>query len=302
VSSIERTLALGFAIALTPALAACGGSDSGDQAPTPLSTDTAWETLISGEWTRPVGTEGYTCVRRTVEEDLFVKAFEAINPLGTHHTLLTMGEPDGPDGITLCNAGENRMFSAFGSGVGTDPLEFPPGVAMKIPRGTQLLLNLHLFATTTDLSGISGTRVRTVPESEVDHLAEGILAGTTQIDIAPLETKTSIGWCTMSSDVTLFAVAPHMHQLGVYEKVVAEKATGEVTLFDGPYDFDEQSYQSIEPLELARGERVRVECTHKNTTDKRVLIGESTLSEMCFAGLYRYPADGSIFICVDRIP
>ena len=44
---------------------------------------------------------------------------------------------------------------------------------------------------------------------------------------------------------------------------------------------------------------MRVDCTHRNTTDKTVTFGESTLSEMCFAGLYRYPADGSSFGCVD---
>jgi hypothetical protein len=145
--------------------------------------------------------------------------------------------------------------------------------------------------------------VRVVPESDVTTIAEGVLAGTIAIDLAPQETKTITGFCTMSNDVTLFAVAPHMHQLGVYERVFAESATkGEVTLFDGPYNFDDQSYHLIEPLDLKKGERVRVECTHANTTTKRVTFGESSLQEMCFAGLYRYPADGSPFACIDRTP
>lgn len=284
---------------LVSALSACGGSDA-DQ---PRSKDElgTWKTLISGDWTLPASSEGYTCVRQTVQEDLFVSGFDAIKPLGTHHTLLTMGDPDGqPDGISKCTAGTNHMRSAFGSGVGTNPIHFPPGIAMKIPKGTQLLLNLHLFNTSSsDLSGTSGTRIQTMPESEVEQIAEGILAGTIALSIPPGETTKHTGTCTMSSDATLFAVAPHMHQLGIYERVVAESSLeGTRVLYDGPYRFDEQSYTMIPALRVAKGDTISVECTHHNTTSALVKFGESTLSEMCFAGLYRYPADGSVFICV----
>jgi hypothetical protein len=103
----------------------------------------------------------------------------------------------------------------------------------------------------------------------------------------------------MTHDVTLFSVAPHMHQLGTYMKVVAEPAgSDEVVLHDGPYDFTEQRYYSIDPLELAQGDTVRVECTHTNTTDHLVTFGDSSLAEMCFAGIYRYPADGDAFPCI----
>jgi hypothetical protein len=260
-----------------------------------------WRTLITGSWSMPSGMEGYVCARQTIDEDLYVNGFDAIKPLGTHHTLLTMGAPSAPDGVTSCSAGDNGPLSVFGSGVGTALLEFPPGVALKIAKGSQLLLNLHLFNVGTDtLTGLSGTRVHTVPEAEVVHLAEGLLAGTISLNIPPGQTTVSVGHCTMSSDITLFAVAPHMHKLGVYEKVVAEPASAnEVVLLDAPYDFNQQSYQLIPALNLAKGDRVRVECTHHNTTDKTVTFGQSTLSEMCFAGIYRYPADGSPFICVD---
>ena len=52
-------------------------------------------------------------------------------------------------------------------------------------------------------------------------VAEGLLAGTVLITIPPGETKTTIGHCTMSDDFTIFAAAPHMHQLGIYEKAIA---------------------------------------------------------------------------------
>lgn len=296
--------ALGVWLAL-PAVAAC--SSSSTQTPKSSAPSTAasdgWTTLVTGDWSRSPGTEGYTCVRKTNDEDLFVNAFEAINPPGTHHTLLTMGDANGPDETTPCTAADNHPLSVFGSGVGTNPLELPEGIAIKIPKDTQLLLNLHLFNTSEEeMTGTSGTRVRTIPEKDVVEVAEGILAGTVMIDIPAGQTTTTTGYCTMSSDVTVVAVAPHMHQLGIYEKVVAESSTaGEVVLNDAPYDFNEQSYHLVDPVKLAKGDRVRVECTHHNTTDRDVTFGDSSLAEMCFAGIYRYPADGTPFICVDGL-
>jgi hypothetical protein len=282
----------------------CGRDENVDNPEPAAQTAAPWQTLISGEWSMPGGTEGYRCVRETVMEDLYISAFDAIIPQGTHHTLLTMGAPNAPDGISTCNAGTNHTLSLFGSGVGTDPMAFPKGVAMKVPKGTQLLLNLHLFNTGhEELSGKSGTRIRTIAEKDVVQVAEGMLAGTIRLNIPAGETTKHVGFCTMSHDSTLIAVAPHMHQLGIYEKVVAETSrAGEVTLFDGPYDFNEQSYQAIRPLVVAKGDRVRVECTHRNTTTKRVTFGESTLAEMCFAGLYRYPAGGQFLICSNDFP
>jgi hypothetical protein len=270
---------------------------------TPTNVGGDWQELITSTWTMAPGDEGYVCARKTVDRDMYVTSFEAINPFGTHHTLLTVGEPqDGkPDGIEPCNAGTNRTHSLFGSGVGTDTLYFPEGTAILVPKGQQLLLNLHLYnATDADIEGLSGTKIIEIPEADVTELAEGVLAGTVAIKIPPNETTVTTGHCTMSQDFTIFAVAPHMHQLGIYERVFAEPAGKDpISIHDEPYTFDEQSYKLIEPVALAKGDKVRVECTHQNTTNKMVTFGESSFAEMCFAGLYRIPAVGSPLICVD---
>ena len=266
--------------------------------PPPTTSD--WKTLLTGDWTMPPGTEGYLCVRKTIDEDLFVSVFDAINPKGTHHTFLSMGEVSGTDGIEPCNAGVNGLQQIFGSGVGSVPLAFPKGVTIHVKKGTQILLNLHLFNTgQADLSGTSGTKIRTVAATDAPVIAEHLLAGTIRVDLPPQQTTSTTGFCTMSTDATIFAVTPHMHKLGVYAKIVAERAaSGEAVLYDGPYDFEEQQYVSIDPVAVKKGDRVRIDCTHNNTTPQRVTFGESTLEEMCFAGIYRYPSDGSPFMCI----
>jgi hypothetical protein len=322
-SAVEHALILG----LVPAFVACGSSEpasGGAPAPTTPPTTTTppptgqpptgepptgepptgeppvseWKTLLTGDWTMAPGTEGYVCVRKTLEEDTYVKVFDAINPPGTHHTLLTIGDPDAPDGTAPCGAGTNRTHSVFGSGVGNVPLTFPKDVAFLMKKGQQLLLNLHLFNTGgAPISGSSGTKFKTISNAPI--MAEGLLAGTVRLDLPPQQTTTSTGYCTMSIDSTLFAVSQHMHVLGTYEKITLERAAGgEQLLFEGPYNFEEQRYYEIPPVEVKQGDKVRVECTHNNTTAGRVTFGESTYQEMCFAGLYRYPADGSNFMCV----
>jgi hypothetical protein len=266
----------------------------------PPPTTSEWKTLLSGDWTMAPGTEGYVCVRKTIDEDLFITVFDAINPRGTHHTFLSMGDPSGPDGIEPCSGSVNQMQQIFGSGVGSFPLAFPKGVAINIKKGSQLVLNLHLFNTgMADISGTSGTRMRTVAGSDAPVIAEHLLGGTIRVDLPPAQTTSTTGYCTMSTDATIFAVTPHMHKLGVYAKIVAERAVGgEAVLYDAPYDFEQQRYYSIDPVAVKKGDRVRVECTHNNTTPDRVTFGESTLQEMCFAGIFRYPADGSPFMCI----
>src|SRR6185503_3325748 len=222
--------------ALLAAAVGCGSSTDESTSPVGAPQDpgdpaTQWQTLVTADWTMPAGTEGYVCARKTLKEDLFVAGFDVIAPLGSHHSLVTLGIPDAPDGVSPCAFDTLFPVSAFGAGVGTAPLELPPGIARKIPRGTQVLLNFHLFnAYDDELSGTSGVRIRTVPESEVVEFAEHLAAGPATLQIPPHTTTTHVGYCTMRGDVTLLAVGPHMHMLGKHEKVVAETAAGDITL------------------------------------------------------------------------
>jgi hypothetical protein len=235
-------------------------------------------------------------------EDTYIKEFQPIAPPGTHHTLLSVNqEPTGPDGVSVCSAGDNGLVTLLGSGAGerysAGPV--PEGVAFKIAKGSQLNLNLHLFnVTESTLTGTSGTKVRTTTADKVQHSAETILAGPLSLAIDPGR-STQTGQCTIQSDTTVFAVAPHMHQLGVHLKAVIDRAAGGTEdLFDGAFDFEDQRQTATGQLVLKAGDVVQVECTYENVTDRIVGFGESSLDEMCFIGLYRYPVAGEGLICL----
>jgi hypothetical protein len=92
------------------ALFLCGfASSCGNSEETADPTDEPeWETLVGADWSLPPGTEGYVCVRKTLSEDLWVGAFGAVAPPGTHHTVLTYGPATEPDGVFECSTSINH--------------------------------------------------------------------------------------------------------------------------------------------------------------------------------------------------
>jgi hypothetical protein len=290
--------------------AGCGGDSAAD--PDGGSTADAggtgeWTTLISGDWTLQPGTEDYVCVRTTVTEDLYISEFRAMIPNGTHHTVLAIDTQGGADGTFPCEAGTQGSAAIFGSGIGTNPIAFPAGVAVKLTAGQQLLINLHLYNVgDAEITGTSGAEIKTIAASEVEHEAEIVLMGSVANLSVPAGQSTQIGRCTMNGDVTLFAVNPHMHQLGTHMKVIAKSSVaGDVTIHDAPYDFEDQRIYPLTPLvEMKQGDEVEVQCGYDNTTGQTVGFGDSSNDEMCFGTMYRYPRRGAQLgiICDADIP
>jgi hypothetical protein len=260
-----------------------------------------WKTLITGRWKLQPGTEGYWCSRYTLKEDVAVSTFRAVAPKGTHHTLLTIADDTAnPDGVGECGSNTNGTRNVLGTGVGPSELKMPAGVGMVLKAGEQLLLNLHLFNTSDQpLTGLSGSIVRLIAQSDVKHLAEEAMAGPVMLDIPVGGPTKQMGECTISHDSNIFAVGPHMHQLGIHLKAVAHSSEmGEVLLYDGAYDFDNQIlFYLPQEVRMKKGDKVKVECTYQNDTDQPVKFGNSSQSEMCFAGLFRYPEGQMNFIC-----
>jgi hypothetical protein len=233
-----------------------------------------------------------------VKQGVYLHEFVPVVPLGTHHTGLSVW-PAGsaPDGVVECGP-EVSGRQIFGSGIATKPYTLPDGVAMQIAAGDQLLLNLHLYNTSDkELVGRSGVRARSMPAQAVKQMAEMTLGGPLSLTI-PHGRSTQTGQCTFGHATTLFSVAPHMHQLGVHMKVVAErKSAGNVVLFDDEYSFESQQRYAVDFLQLQAGDVVHVECTYENTTPRTVPWGQSSNDEMCFVGLMGFPAMGGSYLC-----
>jgi hypothetical protein len=241
-------------------------------------------------------------VRVTLPQDVTISEIMAQAPPGTHHTVLSIatGAAGGPDGETDCSVNQLGMVMLFASGVGTSPLVFPADVGLKIPAGTQIHLNLHLYnAGDQPLSGDSAILIKThaAPPAQ---LAENVFAGTFRISVPPGATQTVSGTCTAGRDYRIFALWPHMHQVATHQKVELIAGGTPTTLLDRDFNFSEQNYYLQTPeVQVHAGDQIKVSCTYHNTTGVTVTFGDSSDQEMCFSGLYRYPAagGGNIFEC-----
>ena len=257
-----------------------------------------WQSLVEAPWTVSSGGETYHCAIATVEEDMWVGAFRALAPEGTHHTVVSMSDSNQPDGDFPCSAGRLEDEMIFASGVGTDDLILPEGVAFKIEKGTRVLLNLHLYnATGSSIDGVSGTQVKVVDPATVQHEAEVVFAGSVLIAVPPMGPGETTGTCLFPQDMTVMSVWPHMHQHGRHMKVTHEGRDGDTVLHDEPFDFEEQVNYRIQPRVVAAGESLRVDCSYENPTSSSLSFGDSSDQEMCFAGIYRYPAARDGLFC-----
>jgi hypothetical protein len=162
---------------------------------------------------------------------------------------------------------------------------------MELPKGQQLMLNLHLFNVRNEpLSGRSGISILRRPREQVRNLADTTLMGPVLFALPPGERTVVSGGCTFSQPAKLFVVGPHMHQLGRHMKIMAVRAgQPDLVLHDGPFSFDEQVFYPAD-VAFAAGDQLRVECTFDNQSDRLVGFGESSNDEMCLAVAARYPA------------
>jgi hypothetical protein len=272
-----------------------GGSGEADAAP-----EDDFVSLVSADWTIESGTEGYWCARVTVPVDTYISEFRPLAPLGTHHTALSIDTSGGPDETFECNAATNGFQILFGSGVGTTAFALPDGIAFKIPAGSQVLLNLHLYNVGYgDLSGTSGVEIRTVDPVDAAHQAEVVYVSNFTLAVPPGDSVQQAR-CTLNADSTVFGVFPHMHRLGASIRGVATTDGGDVVLVDLPYSFETQlNYRTDDLVQLAAGDIVNAECGYANDTGETVEFGDSSDDEMCVLGVYRYPAVGGSSVCTN---
>ncbi|HEY5925235.1 MAG TPA: hypothetical protein VIV11_26310 [Kofleriaceae bacterium] len=293
-------------LAAVAALASCGkDAASGDSDP---AADAAiddvpagYTRLLGSTWQLPVGANVYKCVRVTFAEAMYITSFSTDAPAGTHHAVLALADDTtaGPDGERDCDGGTIGKIMLYASSVGTAPFELPSGVGLEVAAGQQLHLNLHLFNPSDEaLAGETAVFAKVQP-TPPPTLAEMVLAGPLDISIPSDNQPHAVtGECTATSPYTLFALWPHMHTFAKRQKVELVRGAGASVLHDKEFRFEEQRYYAVEPMtDVAAGERIRVTCTFVNNSGNQVTYGDGAFSEMCFSGLYRFPAADSYEYC-----
>ncbi|MFV8754632.1 hypothetical protein ACNOYE_29145 [Nannocystaceae bacterium ST9] len=270
-------------------------------------------------------------------EDVYVDGLQVIpgNRAIVHHVLVYVDEAaqsaSWPGGVKQdCGGGSGVANAQLVAGwvPGGLPMEPPPGVAVELPVGARLVLNVHYHATGggPETDEATGMALRwTTDKPEYVSLFELVgapgvgdsLTGPLMIPAGESDHVEEFEWVVSAAgqpfpdsiDARLWAVANHMHKVGVDMRVwVEDRDTGDETcLLQTPnWDFNWQRVYEYDAdigqdIRLKAGDIVHVSCTYDNTLQNTALVealaevgedapidvsvGEGTLDEMCLAGI-----------------
>jgi hypothetical protein len=291
---------LGFAAVLALAVPSFGCDTDATQAP-PSET---FFTITTDELVVASGAEKYLCFAQTLDRDLVVDRFVFTKTEAVHHLLLAKNTIPEADGLSECDVlFRNSWIPLFGAGNGDATLEAPAGNGHVIPKGTQLLVQLHMLnASSAEVRTPVSVQLREAASPDVQRV--GIYAfGTNDISLAPKQPGEVSNDCTVEKDLDVFAWWPHMHELGTSLTLAIgpdEASLQEVYRVD-PWDFDDQTMVPS-PLHIPKGSFSRVTCAYDNPSPDTIGFGESSNDEMCFLMTFASDAQEELDGCVYLVP
>jgi Copper type II ascorbate-dependent monooxygenase, C-terminal domain len=286
----------------TPSGDTGGARDTGvpDSAACPSSA--GWKPLIGRAWTLAAGAEGNVCRRTAITNDEWIAGYCLDASEGTQNLTLTTGDTSLVTGDTDCDADTLDDQMLYSGGLGTESFELPTGVGMRLATSSYLNVNLHVSnPSNSALDGTATLYVKTAPQADIAHEADMVFAGTSNLNIPPNQSVTTTGGCTVPEEWHVFGLWPHMRQFatGQAVDVKTESAGTPTVVLDEPFQLGAEHVYPIPELTLRAGGRVRATCTYLNTSSHTVTFGTDTASELCLVGVYKWPAGGTPFSCVE---
>lgn len=220
------------------------------------------------------------------KEDVWVQAAEARpgNRAVVHHVLAFIQDPAKPP------ANPDDMV-LVGHAPGDLPLILPPGVAMRIPKGANLIFQMHYTANGVEQSDRSSVGL-IFAKQPPKHIAHTRTVNNLKLVIPPGAANHKVqSSFTFPKEAVILSLMPHMHLRGKSFQYVIIYPDGhsEIALSVPRYDFNWQStYRLSSPLRVPAG--TRIECTgifdnsanNPNNPDptQEVRWGDQTWEEM----------------------
>ncbi len=311
-----------------------GGTPEGDRklAPKPAAYTAGWtlgkpDVELSPEVEYQVPAEGrdeYRCFVLPAEfkQDAYINAVQIRpgNRAVVHHVIVYIDptgksveadEKDPAPGFESPSAGAGppvpgaMMLSGWAPG--NRARYAPPGMAMRVPKGARLVMEVHYHKSGRPEMDRSSIGLSLARDTVQQVVALGVVvqpflripAGEARAEVKAsgvfMFGKGFHG--TLPEDMTLHGIAPHMHQIGEEMRVWATLPDGkrEELLWLKDWDFNwQEGYQYRKPLRLPKGTKIDLVAYFNNSTSnprnphrppKVVTWGEQTSDEMCIAFL-----------------
>lgn len=154
---------------------------------------------------------------------------------------------------------------------GTRPVEFPAGMAKKIPAGSQLVFQMHYTPCGSPQEDLSSIGLIFTDPEEVTHQVATTATSNHAFAIPPGAFDHKVeATHKFSRDTTLLSMFPHMHVRGKAFRYEATYPDGshEVLLDVPHYDFNWQnSFILAEPKSIPKGTEIHCTAWYDNSTD-----------------------------------
>lgn len=242
----------------------------------------------------------YYTVNPGFKKDVWIKAAECRpgNRAVVHHIIVFVKAP-----------GENEkeviLRSSFlaSTAPGGQPMILPNGLAKKIPKGSQLLFQMHYTTNGKAQTDKSEIGLVFADEKEVQAEVKTDFSGTFAFLIPPHAADHKVTASnTFNQDAMLLAMYPHMHVRGKAFRYEAHYPDGnKEILLDVPnYDFNWQNtYTLKEPKFLPAGSSIQCVATYDNSAEnlnnpdpsQTVHFGDQTWDEMMLGFFDAVPID-----------
>jgi hypothetical protein len=226
------------------------------------------------------------------KEDVWVQAAEARpgNRGVVHHIIVSFREPKVKERPGGRGVGDGFIV---GTAPGDMPLILPPGVARKIPAGSELVWQMHYTPNgkeAKDRSQVGLIFYRGKQTPERGALTRGLTNATFTIPAGAPAHPVESDW-VVPRDMLVLSFMPHMHLRGKDFEYRAEYPDGhtEVLLSVPHYDFNWQTmYRLAQPSRLPKGTRIHCFAHFDNSANnpanpdpkKEVVWGDQTWEEM----------------------
>jgi hypothetical protein len=232
-------------------------------------------------------------------EELWVDSLTSFQGRYGHHLVLFSAEEKEPVGTLRDCTGLSDMTTLrpiiASINFGIDRL--PQGMAIRIPAGTQLVLQQHYLNTSTrPILTRDVTYLGVRPAAEVETPVGFLGLSNVNFRLTPSQDEVEIGFaCAAPHDLKVLLLGPHMHEYGVRTRTQLGPPDALVTAIeldrwdahwrDEPAAVARQFTPETAP-ELKAGDVIRTTCTYRNTSGRNLTFP----AEMCATYGYFFPA------------
>ena len=234
------------------------------------------------------------------DEVLFVERFEISMKSGSHHFLLYTFQDETPDeripapnqirdlrdeqGVYIFDTVRTMLFHQpiVGSQWPFFDFSFPPGVAMRLPKGMRFDLNSHYINRSDETTvGEAYVNLHYADPAQVQHEAE--IFGLSNFDIAlPAGKVTTLEQVYRFDErMHVMQLMSHAHEHMVEFRVELMGGDRDGELIYIAYDWEHPPILEFDPpLVMEPGQGFRIEATYDNWTDRELNFGFLSEDEM----------------------